>query len=340
MLTEKLLTHSVSYVARQFSHLPPTAHVFSAARVNLVPQACVYLSFDFTYQSHSSYKIEGMDLYYSNAKKTSILAHKFASSAFILPYQEHAPLPFQLQLNVSKALECSKDTQTDKIPKNGVYYPYQTPIERIVSHVQQARAIGIECVGVVVDAEFTSKDNLNELYKAKIEVIGRIKKTNIIEYAGERMSIQKLVGLFPFIRCALYPSVGWRSKSVSVTLAGLDQKQVKITIVWRKNKGEWIPFFLISTNMETTTGEVIRSWRKRWQIEVLHRLYKQNFGLPCCQFKSYATHQHHANLVIEAYWLAREERERDRRISWREARRRAGENLKNQLLIGDLEKAA
>jgi hypothetical protein len=69
-------------------------------------------------------------------------------------------------------------------------------------------------------------------------------------------------------------------------------------------------------------------------------LYKQNFGLPSCQFKSYAAKQHHANLVLEAYWLTREERGKEEGISCREARRRSGEKLESELLIGDFSKAA
>lgn len=305
----------------------------------MVPKDPAYLSFDFTYQSHSSYQIEGIDRYYSNAKKSTILAHQYATSALILPYKKHAPLPFQLQLNISKVLECSKDTKTDKKPKNEIYYPHKTPVERVISHFEEAKKAGIDCIGVVVDAEFTSKDNLNALYSAKVNVIGRIKKTNLVEYEGKFLAIKDLATLFPFTQCCPYKEVGWRAKSVIVAISGLDQKQVKITIVWRKNKGEWISFFLISTNIATSTGEIIRAWKKRWQIEVLHRLYKQNFGLPSCQFKSYGAQQQHANLVLEAYWLAREERGKQEGISWREARRRAGEKLESELLIGDFSKA-
>ena len=196
------------------------------------------------------------------------------------------------------------------------------------------------CVGVVADAEFTTKENLNLCRAANLELIGRIKKSMVMNYQGEKKQIRHMAELFPFKSCSHYKTVGWRARSSIVSIEGLDQPLVKIVLIWRKNRSEWIPFFLLSTNIETTTGEIIRAWQKRWQIEVLHRLYKQNFGLPSSQFIHYASQQHHANLVLEAYGFARAERDRERGLKWREARRRAGEKLRKQLVTEGLARAA
>jgi hypothetical protein len=319
MITEQLLPCSVSYLARQFSQISPAKHTFSPARVRLLPKGEPFLAFDFTYQKHASVGIEGIDRYYSNSTKSMINAHQFASSAFISAYQNHDPLPFQLQLSISKNLECS-ESNTEKKPKNGIYYPYQTAVEQVVAHFRAAREVGVGCMGVVVDAEFTSKDNLNFLHKEQVSVIGRMRKSIIVEYEGKSMAISKLATLFPRMHCSNYSNIEWRAKGILVKIPELDQSEVKIIIVWRKVGLEWISFFLICTNTELSVGQAIRLWKKRWQIEVLHRLYKQNFGLPYCQFKSYGGQQNHANMVVEAYWLAREERGKGKGISWKEGR--------------------
>ena len=69
------------------------------------------------------------------------------------------------------------------------------------------------------------------------------------------------------------------------------------------------------------------------QVEVLHRLYKQNFNLTACPVRHYAHHARHALLVLEGYFLARGQRERDPGLTWREASRRAALELEFRVLI-------
>lgn len=340
MAAQGLLPHSPSYTLRQFSQPHLAVSTRFSPRISAIPNGKVYLSFDFMLQKRSSQCIEGVDQYYSNGHKRILRGHQYASSAFLNPYAAHDPLPFQLELHISKVLEYSEQTPTQSQPRDGIYYPYLKPIDRLIDHIKQAREAGVACIGVVADAEFTTKDNLNLCRAANISVIGRIKKSIVMNYGGERRQIRHMTELFPFKSCSHYKTVGWRARSSLVSIEGLDQTLVKIVLVWRKNRGEWIPFFLISTHIQTTTGEIIRAWQKRWQIEVLHRLYKQNFGLSSSQFIHYASQQHHANLVLEAYGLARVERDREWGLGWREARRRAGEKLRKQLVTEGFARAA
>jgi hypothetical protein len=233
MVTERLLPCSVSYAARQFSQIAPTKHTFSPDRVRLLPKGEQYLAFDFTYQRHSSIDIERIDRHYSNATKSVVNAHQFSSSSFISPYKSHDPLPFQLQLSISKNLECS-ESSTNKKPKNEIYYPYRTPAEQAIAHFNEAREAGVQRAGVVVDAEFTSKNNLNLLNKAGVPLIGRMRKSVIVEYEGKRMAISDLATLFPIKCCSSYSKIDWRAKGIVVTILGLDQKEVKIVVAWRK----------------------------------------------------------------------------------------------------------
>ena len=69
-------------------------------------------------------------------------------------------------------------------------------------------------------------------------------------------------------------------------------------------------------------------------MEVSHRLRKQNLALGACQCLAYAAHLQHAELVIEAFNLICQERQRTPSISWKLAQHRAAEALKNALLTG------
>ena len=259
MAAEGLLPHSPSYTLRQFSQpcLAVPAHFLP--RISAILKGRVYLSFDFMLQKRSSECIEGVDQYYSNSQKRILMGHQYASSAFLTPYVSHDLLPFQLELHISKALEYSQQTQTQPPPENGIYYPYLKPIERLIAHLKHARDLGVACVGVVADAEFTTKENLNLCRAANLELIGRIKKSMVMNYQGEKKQIRHMAELFPFKSCSHYKTVGWRARSSIVSIEGLDQPLVKIVLIWRKNRSEWIPFFLLSTNIETTTGEIISS---------------------------------------------------------------------------------
>ena len=74
-------------------------------------------------------------------------------------------------------------------------------------------------------------------------------------------------------------------------------------------------------------------WKRRWQVEVLHRLYKQNFNLAACPVRHYAHHARHALLVLEGYFLARGQRERGPSLTWRQAIRGAALELRSCVVI-------
>ena len=75
-------------------------------------------------------------------------------------------------------------------------------------------------------------------------------------------------------------------------------------------------------------------WNSRWSLEVSHRIRKQNLALGRCTCRSFAAHLRHADLVIEAFNLISEERQRSPGLSWRDAQRLAADRLESAMVTG------
>ena len=138
-----------------------------------------------------------------------------------------------------------------------------------------------------------------------------------MEFNGKNLSLLELAEQFSFKSCHFDQRRGWRSARVPVELDGM---KLDILIVYRKHKGVWKPFFLVSTfDSQTTMAELLRAWKARWGIEVIHRLIKQNLGFTKCRSQTIIAHQNWATLVLEAFIAVLDVKKRESGISWRQA---------------------
>ena len=80
--------------------------------------------------------------------------------------------------------------------------------------------------------------------------------------------------------------------------------------------------------------ELIKAFKARWGLELMHRTLRQNLALATCQCLSFVAQLKHFDFCISALHLVRLERQRDPTLSWKQAQKLAAERAENALLTG------
>ena len=92
-------------------------------------------------------------------------------------------------------------------------------------------------------------------------------------------------------------------------------------------------FVLVSTWVGGVQ-ELLGAWRHRWDLECLHRLYKQNLGLGASQARAFSSQVGWVDLVLDAALLVRAQRVVSPGLAWRVAQARAAVRLEKAVLTG------
>jgi hypothetical protein len=261
--------------------------------------------------------MQGVDFVYSSVNKRPVLGLEFVSSALVYA-SGIDPIPLKLEAFISPNL------QTDT-------FPSRTPTQALLDTVQHARDQGVKFKAVVVDAGFVTKPAIEQLNAQDVPIVGRIRTNLIVEFQGERVRIGVLAQRFRPGKARYYPRFDWYAKRVQVMLS--DVGEVDLIVGWRRIGGERELFVLVST-LVGGVQEVLGAWRHRWDLECLHRLYKQSLGLGACQARAFSSQVGWVDLVVEAALLARSERVVSPGLAWRVAQARAAVKLEKAVLTG------
>jgi hypothetical protein len=228
----------------------------------------VYLAFDYTQSFHIGSEMQGLSYSYSSSHKTSKLGQRYASVGLVHP--QELPVPISLTYAVSREL------QTEQ-------YSFLTPSEQLIQMIKAMKDLGIQFKGTLVDAEFGNKSVVGHCVTHDNWLLVRMKSNTRIEYCGKVTTLKSLLTHFPRSSCHLYSKFNWRVRRIAVKYDG---HAVDILVVWRNVKGIWKAFFLLSTfPQETSLGELVKAWKARWGIEVIHRFLKQNLSFGDCRYR-------------------------------------------------------
>lgn len=222
----------------------------------------------------------------------------------------HQPTPIQIKYAPSKNLSTEE-------------YIYLSPVESLKASVSNAIKLGVKFVGVIADGEFSSQEAIRFHKDKNLGFLGRIKSNRRVDFNGRKVDLGDLARIFTYKHCHYDGKTGWRSKKLAVRLGEYD---VFILIVYRKDKGVWKPFFLVSTFPEThTLAELLRVWKSRWGIEVVHRFIKQNLGFSKSQAITILAQQNWANAVLDAFIAILVVRQKYGVENWRAAQEISGQ---------------
>ena len=273
-----------------------------------------FLAVDFVMVPHAGLEMEGLSYHYSGQARTQ-WGHQFTSAALVKFGED--PTPLLERFKVSRLLE----TPT---------YPYRTATQEMVHTVTQCRKAGVPMAGVLVDGEFGRDDVVTFSHDTQIPVLVRAKRTLNVQFEGEGLTLEALAERFPPQRCHLYTELKWRVRRLRVSR---EVGTFDVLIVWRRVHGEWSCFFLFSTfDRSFTIRALLRAWKARWGIEVIHRLIKQNLALGRCRCRTIQAQDNWAWCVMEAFHAVLLVRQEHPELTWRAAQRLAAQNAEMYVL--------
>lgn len=284
-------------------------------RLPAAPQG-YFLAGDLLTVQHKGERVEGVGRVYSSSKRGMFWGHTFTSSALVAPGED----PYLLRCDPFPERRMATDA-----------YPKLTPTEALLNVVGDVVVAGYELAGVLADAQFASKLSLRSLKFLKIPFVMRYRTINKVLFGDEVIKVRDLAARYPRGTARWYPKLGWYIKRLTVAIPELGE--VDLLTIWKWQRSGWYLTALIST-LEEGVQSVVGAWKARWPLEVSHRIRKQNLCLGLCSCRAFAAHLGHADLVIDAFNLVREERERSPGLTWRAAQRVAAERLGKAMVTG------
>lgn len=272
-----------------------------------------YLAVDFIKLKHEGECIEGVDRQYTHSGIQ--WGHRFTTSALVFTDGQD---PYLLRADAAPTKRMATAAQ-----------PYLTASEAMLNVVGDVLVSGYELKGVVVDAEFTSKLTLRSLPYYPVGIIGRFRSSTRVTYKGQTLKAKDLATQFRPGRARYYRKLKCYAKRLTVLLP--DVGQLELIFIWYPHGYDWKLSVLVST-IQAGLQELIKAFKSRWGLEVMHRTLKQNLALAKCQCFSFAAQLRHFDFCIEALLLIRRERRRFPNLSWKQAQTLAAERARNPLL--------
>lgn len=292
-------THSASLLAAD----PRPHRAGLSKRLQKAPQRGI-LAVDLVSVKHEGPSVEGVGRVYSATDKGVVWGHAFVSSALVYPDRDAIPLQLAPFPTESMATEM---------------YPRSSATEGMLNIVGDVLEIGYRPRAVVFDAQFSTRLGLRSLQVLPIAFVGRFRTDAWVELDKEKVQVRTLAERFPAGKSRYYRRFGWYAKRLRVWLPEVGR--VDLVLVWKAKGADWECFALIST-LKAGVQDVLEAWKLRWDLEVSHRLYKQNLGLGKCQCRRFASQLKHADLVLDAFMEVRAERLTSPGVSWRRAQER------------------
>ena len=142
---------------------------------------------------------------------------------------------------------------------------------------------------VIMDSWYMSVELIKECLKRKLDVIGCVKsnrtayfKLNEKEKLSKYYKSLKKKDFTTFI----IDDATYRIHEKIVRMKHIGFVKLSISREWNSDEKKWSrPFYLISTNTQKSSVQIIRTYAERWSIETFHRDIKQNLGLEAYQVR-------------------------------------------------------
>lgn len=269
-----------------------------------------YLAVDFIKLKHEGACIEGVDRQFTH--RGIEWGHRFTTSALVFSEGQD---PYMLRADPAPSERMASED-----------YPYLTASEAMLNIVGDVLLSGYNLKGVVVDAEFTSKLTLRSLPHFPVGIIGRFRSNTKVIYHGQTLQARELAQQFRPGKARYYRKLGCYAKRLTVALPEVGK--LDLLFLWFRHQLTWTLSVLVST-IRAGVQELIRAFKSRWGLEVMHRTLRQNLALATCQCLAFAAQLRHFDWCITALHRIRRKRQRDPSLSWQQAQRLAAEHAKN-----------
>lgn len=137
--------------------------------------------------------------------------------------------------------------------------------------VKRALTAGIRAKYLLMDSWFTMPATVIALAE-HLPVIGMVKKTSKVFYGfqGQRLDVKSIYRRLSKKR--------GRAKILASTVVALNEKvSAKLVFVRDRRKKDWL--VILSTDTELSDADIVRTYGKRWDIEVFFKMAKQHLKL-------------------------------------------------------------
>jgi hypothetical protein len=146
----------------------------------------------------------------------------------------------------------------------------------LIELIQRAKRKGIDAYYVLFDSWFAHDRVIHEIYEIGYHVICRFKRNAVrFKYHGKSYTSKQLYSLFVRKQMAICPELGLEMGylDVELPLSG------KVRLVFSRlvHNKKWILF--LSTDTDISPLQIIKTYSKRWAIEVFFKDCKQNLCL-------------------------------------------------------------
>lgn len=294
------------------------------------------LAVDLLPVKHEGPSIQGVGRVYSSTDNGVVWGHALVSSALVFPDQD--PFPLQLAPFPTPQMATS-------------LYPRLSATEGMLTIVGDVMEAGYKVEAVVFDAQFTpsflpimarnglrklgvkftTRLGLRSLKFMPVAFVGRCRTDAWVYLGREHVQVRSLAERFPPGKSRWYKRFGWYAKIVEVWLEEVGR--VDLVLVWKAKGEDWECFALLSS-VQGGVQQVLNIWQLRWDLELSHRLYKQNLGLGKCMCRRFSSQLKHADLVLDAFLIVRAHRASRPDLSWRRAQEQAALTRRNPVLTG------
>jgi len=218
---------------------------------------CVSLLFDDTLVEREGEKVEETQYHKDHSNNQHILGHQFFTSIIYTPLLQLPLFPKLYSKNTNSKIEMANDL------------------------IDKAR-IALPLDEVIFDSWYSDKKLIKKCMTKGIKVVCAIKTNRIISLKrGEWIKLSTFsenVDNDDFENY-LIDEIKYSIAEYTVKLSGVPYVKMLISYEWNDEQKQFNkPFYLISTNRDDTTVQIIRLYNIRWFIETYHRDMKQNLG--------------------------------------------------------------
>jgi hypothetical protein len=188
-----------------------------------------------------------------------------------------------------------------------------------------------------VDAEFTGKLTLRSLPHFPVGIIGRFRSSSKVHYHGQLLQAKVLAEQFRPGKARYYKKLALYAKRLTVRLPEVGR--LDLILIWVPQSSGFALTILVST-IKAGLQDLIKAFKARWGLEVMHRLLRQNLALTKCQCLAFIAQLRHLDFCIEALHRIRLLRQHDPGLSWKQAQELAAEQATSALLTETKQRAA
>jgi len=162
---------------------------------------------------------------------------------------------------------------------------------------------GKKVKGLRADGWFFKEDFVKNLRELKMGLISKPRKDSKWFLGSEDIQLNKYAKTLSKDKFHYYGKEGFYAKSIIV--ANRKYHYCKVVIIKPKHSSEQKDYiYLVSTDIELTTREIIKGYKTRWKIEVVFRDCSQNIGLKDCQAYKKASETHVAMVFLTYNYLS------------------------------------